>query len=234
MAKGIAMIDTYEISVRTLDILFSVMAIFLLFPILLPVIILLRFTGEGEVFYLQERVGRNGNIFKVIKFATMLKNSPNLGHGAITVIADPRVLPVGKILRKTKINELPQLINILKGDMSFVGPRPLMLKQFEFYGAREKQIISEMRPGLTGAGSIIFRDEEKYFDGMIDPDEVYRKIIAPGKALIECWYYNNRSIGLYFKLIILTAVAVLNSSIHLDHFLDDKTSAELRNVLSKS
>ena len=91
---------------------------------LVPVAIVLRLTGEGEVFFLQERVGKDGKPFKLYKFATMLKNSPNMGTGTVTLKHDPRVLPVGRFLRKTKINELPQLLNILIGDMSVVGPRP--------------------------------------------------------------------------------------------------------------
>ena len=105
---------------RFFDILLSSIAFIVLVPILLPVCLLLRFTGEGEIFYAQPRVGLNGRGFKLLKFATMLKNSPQIGAGAITVTNDPRVLPVGRFLRKTKINELPQILNILRGDMSLV------------------------------------------------------------------------------------------------------------------
>ena len=111
---------------RFFDITFSLLAIILLSPILIPVIILLLLTGEHEVFYRQDRVGYKNKIFKIWKFATMLKNSPNMGDGDITKRGDPRITRVGKLLRQSKINELPQLINILTGDMSFVGPRPLM------------------------------------------------------------------------------------------------------------
>jgi lipopolysaccharide/colanic/teichoic acid biosynthesis glycosyltransferase len=117
---------------RVLDFGFSAIALLVLMPLLLPVCILLRFTGEGEVFYAQTRIGLNGKTFKLLKFATMLKNSPQIGAGAITVTNDPRVLPIGRFLRKTKINELPQILNILLGDMSIVGPRPLMPQQFGF------------------------------------------------------------------------------------------------------
>ena len=144
---------------RFFDILFSSIALIVLSPLLVPVAILLRLTGEGEIFYIQNRIGRNGQPFGLIKFATMLKNSPNIGNGDITVINDPRVLPAGRFLRKTKINELPQIINIFKGDMSIVGPRPMVPKTFERYG-QEGKLISQVRPGLTGVGSIIFRDED--------------------------------------------------------------------------
>ena len=113
---------------RFFDVFLSSIALIFLSPLLLPIIIILKLTGEGEVFFMQERIGRNGRLFKLIKFATMLKNSPNLGTGTVTMKHDPRILPVGKFLRKTKINELPQLLNILLGDMSVVGPRLLQLK----------------------------------------------------------------------------------------------------------
>ncbi|HRF25570.1 MAG TPA: sugar transferase, partial [Chitinophagaceae bacterium] len=118
---------------RFFDIIFSLLAIILLSPILIPVIILLLLTGEHEVFYRQDRVGYKNKIFKIWKFATMLKNSPNMGDGDITKRGDPRITRVGKLLRQSKINELPQLINILTGDMSFVGPRPLMKVGFDRY-----------------------------------------------------------------------------------------------------
>ena len=102
---------------RFLDILFSGVALLVLAPLLVPIMVILRFTGEGEVFYIQQRVGKDGEMFGLLKYATMLKDSPSLGTGTITVKDDPRVLPIGKFLRKTKINELPQLLNIIKGDI---------------------------------------------------------------------------------------------------------------------
>ena len=109
---------------RFFDILLSSLAISFFSIILLPVIIILRLTGEGEIFYLQKRIGKNNKEFYLLKFATMLKNSSKMQNGTVTIKNDPRVLPFGKFLRKSKINELPQLFNILKGDMSIIGPRP--------------------------------------------------------------------------------------------------------------
>ena len=106
---------------RLLDIIFSGLALLLLSPLLVAIFIILKCSGEGEVFFMQERVGRHGELFKLFKFATMLKDSPNLGTGTVTMKGDPRILPVGKFLRKTKINELPQLLNIFFGDMSVIG-----------------------------------------------------------------------------------------------------------------
>ena len=107
---------------RIFDIVFSTAALLFLSPLILPIVIVLRFSGEGEVFFLQERIGKNGKLFKLFKFATMLKDSPNLGTGTVTMKNDPRILPVGKFLRTTKNNELPQLLNIFLGDMSIIGP----------------------------------------------------------------------------------------------------------------
>ncbi len=118
---------------RLLDIILSGLALLVLSPLMIPIAIGLVLTGEHEIFYFQSRVGRGGQMFKLFKFATMLKNSPNIGTGTITLKNDPRILPMGKFLRNTKINELPQLLNILRGDMSFVGPRPLLMEYLDRY-----------------------------------------------------------------------------------------------------
>ncbi len=194
---------------RIFDVLLSGLALLILAPLLVPVIILLRFTGEGHVFYSQERVGINGRKFDLLKFATMLKDSPNMGSGHITLKDDRRVLPVGRFLRRSKINELPQLINIFKGDMSVVGPRPLTERNFSYYSSKDRQEIASVRPGLTGVGSIVFRDEERYLNQQQDPLQFYQKVIAPYKAELELWYLQNQSLLMYFKLVILTALVVL-------------------------
>jgi len=195
---------------RFFDILFSGAAITVLSVIFVPIMVLLRFTGEGEVFYLQDRIGRDKKIFKLFKFATMLKNSPNMGTCNITVEGDPRILPMGKFLRKTKINELPQLWNILKGDMSVIGPRPLVPDSFFKYPEEIQEIIGQVRPGLSGIGSIVFRDEEKILSNVTSDRVVfYNDIILPYKGALEEWYVKNRSLKLYFLLIFLTIWVVL-------------------------
>lgn len=200
---------------RFFDIILSLIAIVLLSPLLIPVILLLRFTGEGEIFYIQERVGINGREFGLLKFATMLKNSPNIGSGNLTVKDDPRVLPVGKFLRKSKINELPQILNIFIGDMSIVGPRPMVKETYDNYPSKDREILNTVRPGLTGIGSIIFRDEEMYLSNKKDPINFYKKIIIPYKSQLEVWFVNNNSILLYLKIIFITGWVVLfpNSNI---------------------
>ena len=195
---------------RLLDLCLSTATFISLLPLLLPVALILKVTGEGEIFYKQERVGKDRKIFSILKFATMLKNSPNIGSGEITLRNDPRVLPFGKFLRKSKINELPQLINIMLGQMSLVGPRPMVPSQFSAYPKHARQKIASVRPGLTGVGSIIFRDEERLLDGLADPMVFYQEKISPYKAKVECWYIDHKSIRLYLGLIILTALVVIS------------------------
>ena len=144
----------YKVSKRLLDIVLSLLALTLLLPLFILITILLRITAEGEVFYFQERIGLNNSKFQIWKFATMLKNSMNMGTGSITLQNDFRRQKVGKFLRKTKINELPQIINVIKGDISLVGPRPLVTKTFSAYSEDIQSKIYKVKPGLTGIGSI--------------------------------------------------------------------------------
>lgn len=196
---------------RLLDIVLSGLALLVLSPLLIPLGIALRLTGEGEVFFKQQRVGRNGKMFGLYKFATMLKNSPSTGTGTVTVKDDPRVLPLGKFLRKTKINELPQLLNILFGDMSIIGPRPQTQRCFDAFPERSQAEIVKVRPGLSGVGSIIFRGEEDMMHASENPDRFYDEIIMPYKGLLEEWYVKNQSVATYFKGIIVTIQVVLKS-----------------------
>ena len=194
---------------RFFDVLFSGLAIVVLAPLMLPIMLILRLTGEGEIFYRQTRVGQGGEHFALLKFATMLKDSPNIGPGEITLKEDPRILPFGKFLRKTKLNELPQLINILKGDLSVVGPRPQVPNTFAQYPEAAKKDIGRVRPGLSGIGSIVFRDEERYLDNQEDPHTFYRRVIIPYKAELERWYVRNQSLRVYFEVILLTIWVIL-------------------------
>ena len=195
---------------RVFDVLLALAALLVLAPLMLPVVIGLLLTGEHEVFYFQERIGRGNRKFMIWKFATMLKNSPNLAGGLHTTRRDPRVLPLGRFLRITKINELPQLINILVGDMSIVGPRPLVDKTFEPYPDPVKARIYRIRPGLTGIGSIVFRDEERLLsDCGGDPKVFYARHIAPAKGALELWYQDHLSLANDLKLMFLTGWVIL-------------------------
>ena len=144
----------------------------------------------------------------------MLEKSSSMKNGTLTVKGDNRILPLGKILRKTKINELPQLINVLKGEMSVIGPRPLTDEALNSYSKDIKKIIFSTRPGLSGIGSIIFRNEEELLARNFSKNFFYRKIM-PFKGELEVWFVKNQSIMLYFKLIFLTIFALFNAKTKL-------------------
>ena len=201
----------YKVSKRLFDLFISLFTLIFLLPLFIPMIILLRLTAEGDVFYFHERIGLNNANFLIFKFATMLKNSMNMGTGSITLQNDFRVTKIGKILRKTKINELPQIFNIIKGDISFVGPRPLVLKTFSAYSNEIQSKIYNVKPGLTGIGSIVFRDEESILSTIIkeDPPDFYQRVIAPYKGELEIWYQKNKSFILDIQLIFMTAWVVV-------------------------
>lgn len=194
---------------RLFDIILSGLAIVILSPLIIPIVFVLRMTGEGEVFFFQDRVGRDFKIFKLFKFATMLKESPNLGSGTITIKNDPRILPIGKFLRDFKINELPQLLNVFLGDISLIGPRPLTEQNFQSYSPSTQNIITKVKPGLSGVGSIIFRREESIMHGVNASPQFYKEIIAPYKGAVEEWFVCNRSLYLYFMIIFVTLWVVL-------------------------
>jgi len=198
----------YKAIKRTIDLLIASLALVLLSPILIPAIIILKFTGEHEVFYFQKRVGYKNKLFSIWKFATMLKNSPNIGTGEITLRNDPRVTRFGKFLRMSKINELPQIINVFTGDMSIVGPRPLMEVSFKLYSPEVRAIIYNSKPGITGIASILFRDEEKLLSDAPDPRAMYASIY-PYKAALEIWYQQHASTYTDIMIIFLTAWSII-------------------------
>lgn len=182
--------------------------------------IILRFTGENEIFYFQKRIGKENKEFDIWKFATMLKNSDAMKGGSITVRNDPRVTKFGNLLRITKINELPQIVNVLLGTMSFVGPRPLPNSDFIDYSKSVQDRIYNVTPGITGLGSLIFRDEEKYFSSMdLSPREINKKYIAPYKGALELWYNSNISFLVDFKLLVATGFTVVMPKLDIAHKL---------------
>lgn len=199
---------------RFFDILFSGIAIIILLPFMIPIMIGLKLTGEHDIFYGQTRIGKGRKEFKLLKFATMLRNSPNLAGGLYTSTNDPRMLPMGKFLRKTKINELPQLINIFIGQMSVIGYRPTVKQHFEGYPEECKLVLEKSVPGLSGIGSIVFRNEEEILQQFEDKKSFHQNVIAPYKAALEVWYVQHKSLWLYFKLIFMTAEAVLHPNSH--------------------
>lgn len=195
---------------RLLDLLISILALILFSPLLLILIIILLFTGEHEVFYPQKRIGYLNEPFKILKFATMVKNSPNMGTGSITLRNDPRVTKIGRFLRKSKLNELPQIFNVIFGQMSIVGPRPQMNADFSKFPIHIQNTLYNVKPGITGIGSIIFRDEERWIsDALGDKHEFYKRHIAPYKGELEIWYQKHLSFYTDCMLIFLTAWAII-------------------------
>lgn len=198
----------YKFLKRVVDLLIATISLVILSPFLIPVFLILLLTGDHEVFYLQERIGYKNVPFNIWKFVTMQKNSPNLGTGEITLRNDPRVTKFGRLLRITKINELPQIFNVMMGEMSIVGPRPLMPVSYQLYSEEVKEIIYNSRPGITGIGSLIFRDEEKILSEAIDPRAMYLTIY-PYKGELELWYQQHASLITDFKIIFLTAWSII-------------------------
>lgn len=195
---------------RIIDFVLALLALIILMPFLLPISIILLLTGEHEILYLQNRVGYKNQFFKIWKFATMMKNSANMGTGSLTVRNDPRVTPIGRFLRKTKINELPQIVNVLIGNMAIVGARPQMEVDFLKFPKHVQEVVYNTRPGITGIGSIIFRDEEKWISNAEgDKHEFYKNHIAPYKGELEIWYQQHLSLYTDFMLIFLTVWVII-------------------------
>lgn len=211
----------YRFVKRAFDIVVSLIGLIILIPLFIIIGILLKFTGEGEIFYFQKRVGYKNRIFEIWKFATMLKKSPDMEGGFITLKRDPRLTPLGGFLRTSKINELPQLINILLGEMSFVGPRPVMQKSFDAYPEEVQKVIYNVKPGLTGVGSIIFRNEEqlitKVQENGGDTWVYYTTQIYPYKGELERWYQQNKSLKTDFLILWLTFWYIVSPESKLVH-----------------
>lgn len=195
---------------RILDVLISFFLLVLLSPVFLISFIVLSVTGEREIFYTQKRIGLAGHPFDLIKFATMYKNSPSYGSKTITIDGDPRILPFGKFLRATKINELPQLFNVLKGQMSLIGPRPLTIENFNYYSPSVQSALVQVRPGVSGIGSIVFRSENIIIGSGLDYEEKYKNLVGPYKGELELWYVNNKSLFIYLLLSLLTLIVIFN------------------------
>ena len=199
---------------RFIDAFLSFAAILCLLPIMLPLFVLLKCTGEGDVFYFQKRKGKNGEEFFLVKLATMQRDSVKNGLGSITARNDSRVTFIGKILRKWKLNELPQVWNILVGDLAIVGPRPLIegTTGYEAYSEDLRAKIFSIRPGLTGVGSIVLRDEERILSNTENPHDFYTNVLAPYKAELELWYIKNKSFVLDAVIILCTAITIIKPS----------------------
>ena len=216
-----------------MDKILAFSALVLLSPVFLLIIFLLKITGEGEVFFKQERMGKNKKSFFLIKFATMIKDSPLTG--SVTVKDDPRILPFGKFLRYSKINELPQLINVLRGDLSLIGPRPQVEQTINFLPEALKLKLTKITPGLSGLASIILRDEENVLSIVDNPLVFHKQVLTPYKAKLEIWFDRKKNLFDYFTLIILTILAVMFPKIKLyNFFYKDRPKAppELEEIIN--
>jgi len=200
----------YKLFKRLIDILLSILAMIVFLPFFIPLAIGLKLTGEGYIFYYQDRIGYKNKKFRIWKFATMLLASPSLGSGSITLQHDWRLTPMGGFLRKTKINEIPQIINVLIGNMSIVGPRPQMESDFLKYPEEVQAKVYDVKPGITSLAAIVFRDEEKYFHNAIgDPHAFYKRVISPYKGHLELWYQEHLSFKTDVLIVFLTVWVVL-------------------------
>ncbi len=195
---------------RVIDLSIAIIALIAFFPFSLIVMLVLRFTGDGQVFFKQTRIGYKNEPFTMWKFCTMLKNNPNVPNSSLTVKNDPRLTKVGRFLCRTKINELPQLINVLKGEMSIVGPRPVMKCNFLVYPIEIQQRINNKKPGITGVASVVFRDEEELMaKSELPTRQFYNEKIAPYKGQLGIWYLEHGTIATDLKVIFLTFWVVI-------------------------
>jgi lipopolysaccharide/colanic/teichoic acid biosynthesis glycosyltransferase len=187
---------------RLFDLLFSLTGLLLLQPLFVAIAILIKIESAGPVFFRQERIGKNFRRFIIYKFRTMVVGAEKKGL-RITSGGDDRVTRIGRVLRKLKIDELPQLINVLKGDMSLVGPRPEVEEYVKLYEKDYVEILKR-RPGITDVSSIIFREEEAVLKNQVDPEWYYKKILLPEKIRLAKEYIDNSSFLYDFKLVLNT------------------------------
>lgn len=192
---------------RTFDIVFSLLGLVVVFPLMAIISILIKAEDGGPITYRAIRVGKDGRLFRLLKFRSMVVNADQIGAKS-TADGDPRITKIGEFLRKTKLDELPQLINVLKGDMSFVGPRPEVKYFTDMFSVDEKKIL-RVRPGITDLASIVFSDEGAILHGAADPDLAYMEIIRPKKLLLQMYYIKNQSFLLDMSVLFKTIQAVV-------------------------
>jgi len=203
---GVPELPMYALTKRVMDVVVAILLLIVLSPLLVAVAVILRFTNERDVLFRQARIGHGNEPFLVWKFVTMRKGSEK--HGTITVKNDPRVFPFGRLLRKTKINELPQLLNVITGEMSIVGPRPQTEECFGYFPEDVRRRAFMSKPGLTGIGSVVFRDEEEIMDrSQGGHAESYARVMS-FKGELELWYLENRSTKVDLKIMLLTLITI--------------------------
>ena len=193
--------------IRLLDIVLSLLGLIFLLPIFLILAVWMKFDSQGSIFFRQIRVGKDGSDFRIYKFRTMIVNAEKMG--IITIgERDPRITNSGYFLRKYKLDELPQLINVLKGEMSFVGPRPEVRKYVEMYNQEQLKILT-VKPGITDYASIEYINEDEILGKSLDPERTYIEEIMPQKIKYNMKYINNKTMIEYFKIIFLTIIKII-------------------------
>ena len=193
---------------RLFDITFSLIGLIISLPLILVISILVKQSSRGPIIYQALRAGRNGKNFYIYKFRTMVANADKIG-GPSTSADDPRLTPIGNFLRKFKLDELPQFVNILKGDMSFVGPRPEVISEIEQYDKITRETILSVRPGLTDLASIAGLHEEEILRGAKDPHQAYKEKIQPQKLTLQLEYIQRKSFWLDIKILVTTFLNVV-------------------------
>ncbi len=188
---------------RAFDLIASAIGLIVLSPVLFGIAAVIKCGSRGPVFYRGVRVGRGGRTFRIFKFRTMVANADKIG-GASTADDDPRMTPIGKFLRKRKLDELPQLINVLAGEMSFVGPRPEVEQYVDMYTEQERQILT-VRPGITDFATLWNPDEGAVLAGSPDPERTYLEWIRPEKIRLQLEYVRRQSFATDLKILFLTA-----------------------------
>ena len=193
--------------IRLLDIMLSLLGLLFLLPIMVILAVWIKFDSQGSIFFRQIRVGKDGKDFRIYKFRTMIVNAEKMG--IITIgERDPRITNSGYFLRKYKLDELPQLINVLKGEMSFVGPRPEVRKYVEMYNQEQLKILT-VKPGITDYASIEYINEDEILGKSLNPEKTYIEEIMPQKIKYNMKYINNKTVIEYFKIVFLTIIKII-------------------------
>ncbi len=200
----------YRVIKRIIDISFSVLGLFLLIPILLPIVFLIWRQDRSSPFYIADRVGKNGKSFRMVKLRSMVVNADKSGVDS-TSNDDQRITPIGQFIRSYKLDEIVQLWNVLRGEMSLVGPRPNVMSETDLYTDVEKKLI-EVKPGITDIASIVFADEGSILEDKSDPDISYNQLIRPWKSRLGLFYIENRNTFGDLKIIFLTIIGQLSRS----------------------
>ena len=197
-----------KLSKKLFDFVLAAIGLIVLSPLLIIITIAIWFQDFKSPFYISDRVGKNEKIFKIIKLRSMVMGADKKGIDS-TSVNDTRITRVGKIVRKYKLDEISQLVNVLKGDMSLVGPRPNVKRETDIYTAEEKKLL-EVKPGITDFASIVFADEGVILANQSDPDIAYNQLIRPGKSKLGLFYVKNQSLFLDLQILVLTLLTIIS------------------------